>query len=82
MYPILLPRVCIHPQCSSEPNPSPSPAVHHNGCISALKLHPDLLDELDQRGRLKRDSMVWPSGVLELLQCEVPIRGLREGHMS
>ena len=58
------------PQRSSKSHYSPSPAVHHNGCISALNLFPDLLDELDQRGRLKRDSMVWPSGVLELLYAE------------
>ena len=62
---------CPHPSpVQLQITPLPSPAVHHNGCISALNLFPDLLDELDQRGRLKRDSMVWPSGVLELLYAE------------
>ena len=72
--------MCTHLPLAPLPksNPSPSPAVHHNGCISALKLLPDLLDELDQGRRLKRDSMVWPSSVLELLQREVSIRELRE----
>ena len=32
----------------SLPNLSPSPAVYHNGCISALKLLPDMLNKFDQ----------------------------------
>ena len=61
----------------SNSNSPPSPAVDYNRCTSALKFHPNFPDELEQGGWLKRDSMVWPSTVLELLHTEWSFKWLQ-----
>ena len=50
--------------------PTSSPAVHNNRGIISSKFFPDLLNEPYHRRWLQRDSMIWPTSILEVLHIK------------